>query len=260
MSRSASRAWVAFCIVGIALWVGATVLAGMLDADPADGRAVLLTFAAGGAAFFGIVFAVAWLATRPRADPELDALLAELALQAGGDAGRARRIGAMRRTARAYIALGALVTALGLAAIVQEGLGVGSPRSTLYAMVGIVVCWALAVPVVLRRAQRASATVLAPLGLSQEGATLAGERHGRQVRVRIDARGSVTTLTSPVALPSLEGDELLAYAGRGDRRRWDGVVATADGSRITIRRRGHEDAAWLLDLWLAERLAGDSGP
>ena len=36
--------------------------------------------------------------------------------------GSARAIGGMRRIARAYIALGALVTALGLAAIVQEGL------------------------------------------------------------------------------------------------------------------------------------------
>ena len=128
MSRSANRGWAAFCIVGIALWIGLTVLVAVLNDDPSDGTPVLLTFAGGGAAFFAAVFGVAWWQTRPRSDPELDALLAELSLDPTASPGSAAAIGGMRRTARAYIALGALVTALGLAAIVQEGLEVGSAR------------------------------------------------------------------------------------------------------------------------------------
>ena len=132
MSRSGSRGWGAFCLVGIPLWIGITVLVTVLNDDPSDGGPVLLAFAAGGAVFFGIVFGVALWQTRPRSDPELDALLAELSLQPGATAASARAIGAMRRVARAYIVLGALVTALGLLAICEEALGFGSAVATLY--------------------------------------------------------------------------------------------------------------------------------
>lgn len=254
MPARGSRAWAAFCLIGIGLWVGATVAVAVINDDPSDGRPVVLTFAAGGATFFGLMFAAAWWQTRPRSSPELDALVGELSLEPGMTARGARAIGGMRLVARAYIALGALVTALGLAAIVQEGLETGNPRATLYAMVGIVVVWAAAVPFVIRRANAASRAVLTPLGLSQNGATLSGERHGRRVTVSIDAKGSVTRLKDAAEPPPLAGDQISAYAGRGE---WEGVAVSYEREAITVHREGHAGASWLWDLWLAERLAGD---
>jgi hypothetical protein len=269
VSASASRRWTAFSLIGIATWVGVTVLVAVLNDDPADARPVLLAFAGGGATFFGIVFGVSLWQTRPRSDPELDAVLGELALEPGAAAGDSRAIGGVqaRRSraapllrrlsavARAYIVLGAVVTGLGLAAILQEGYGVGSPRTTLYAMVGIVVCWALAVPAVLRYASSATESVLGPLGLAQEGARMAGERRGSRVSVSLTAKGSVTRLGCDREVPALAGEQLVAFAGRGDAGVWEGVRVDSDGDEIVVRRNGHSGASWLWDLWLAERLA-----
>jgi hypothetical protein len=256
-SMSGSRGWAAFCVIGLAAWVGATVLAGALNDDASDGRPVLLTFAAGGAIFFGIVFGVALWQTRTGADPELDALLEELALEPGAAGGRAAAIGGMRRVARAYIVLGIVVTALGLAAIVEEGLEIGSPKATLYAMVAIVVAWAAAVPLVIRYANRASAAVLGPLGLRQVGATLSGERHGRNVSIALTPKGSTTRVEAAADFSPLAGDAILAWVGRGDSATWDGVSVDPRDGRITVRRNGQRGPAWLWDLWLAERLAGE---
>jgi hypothetical protein len=200
------------------------VAAGLIADDPSDPRPTLLAFASGGALFFGAMFAGAWWQTRPRPHPELDALLAELSVSpaTGGTAALA----VMGRVARAYIALGAIVTALGLVAIVQEGLGFGNPRLTLGVMVAIVVVWAMAVPWVLGRAREASAAVLGPLGLAQEGATIEGERHGRRVRIDLTASGSTTNVES-------------------------------GGEWIVIRRADNQGASWLWDLQRAERQASE---
>lgn len=240
---------------GIAIWIGATVLAGVVSDDPTDPRPTLLTFAAGGAAFFGLIFAAALLQTRDRPDPQLDALLAELAIEPELGRHRAARIGVLRHVARAYILLGAVVTALGLAAIVQEALGVGSPRTTLTVTVVIVVAWALAIPLILRWARRASDSVLSPLGLEQRGAVIAGERHGRDVRVEITAAGSVTRLGDAGETPTLSGAEILPQAGRGDEGTWRDVEVSAAGGALVVRRAGHAGAGWIWDLWLAEHLA-----
>ncbi len=244
-----------FCLTGIAAWIGATVLAAVLNDDPSDPAPVLLTFAGGGALFFGAIFGFGLWQTRPRSDPELDLLLAELAIEPGGQGGSARAIGGMRRLARAYLVLGALVTALGLVAVVQAALDVGSPVATVYALVAVTVVWALAVPLALRYANNASAATLGPLGLVQRGTVLAGERHGRRVRVEITPHGSTTEVGSARALDRLGGRDLATLAERGDAGVWSGVDADGDGERIRVRRRGHQGASWLWDLWLAERLA-----
>jgi hypothetical protein len=244
-------------VAGLVLWIGGTVAAGLIADDPGNSRPTVLAFATGGALFFGAVFAVAWWQTRPREDPELDALLGELALSPLPAGGTVAAIGTFRRVARAYIALGALVTALGLLAIVQEGFEFGSAATTLWITVAIVVLWALAVPWVIRRANTASAAILGPLGLTQAGATLEGERHGRGVRVDLTAKGSVTRVEAATAVPELAGDELLARAGRGDERTWEGVLVEGGEGRITVRRLGSRGASWLWDLWLAERLAAE---
>ena len=257
MTRSGSRAWAAFTLIGLALWIGATVIAAVVSDDASDPRPILLTFAAGGAVFFGAMFGVALWQTRARNDPELDALLAELAVEPAATRLRASLIGTMRRVARAYIVLGIVVTGLGLLAIVQEAGEQGSAGTTLALMVGIVVIWALAIPFVIRFANRASASILAPLGLVQRGAALVGERHGRDVRVDITSTGSVTRLAAEAAVPELREEQISAYAGRGVADTWRGVSAAGTGDEIVVRRAGHAGASWLWDIWLAERLAGD---
>jgi hypothetical protein len=255
---SSSRAWMIFTVVGLTIWIGATVLVTMAADDPSSGRPTLLAFAAGGSVFFGIVFGVAWWQTRPRQDPDLDALLAELAVEAPVVAGRrgAGSVLAMRFVGRAYIVLGAIVTTLGLAAVVQEATG-SSARATLTAMLVIVVLWALAIPLVITLARRTSAAVLAPLGLTQSGAALEGERHGRDVRIEATSAGWVTQVYGVAAgITELEGDAVLGHAGRGDAETWRSVSVECDDRRVVVRRRGHSGPAWLWDLWLAERLLG----
>jgi hypothetical protein len=156
-SPNPGRGWTAACLLGIALWIGITVLVTVLNDNASDGTPTLLAFVAGGAVFFGAIFGYGLWRTRPRSDPELDLLLGELAIEPRTAQGTAAEIGTMRRVARVYLALGALITALG-------------------------------------RARDASVAVLAPLGLEQHGAVIAGERHGRRVTVRFTGRESVTTV------------------------------------------------------------------
>ena len=246
------------CLTGIALWIAAGVIPGVLADDPTDPAPTLIGFAAGGTVFFGLVFGWSLWKTRAAPDPELDALLRELSL-GQPDEWRANvtasAIRSSRRVVQAYLVLGAIVTGLGLSIMVQEALDVGSTRITVYAIVAIVVVWAAAVPAILGWARRSSALVLEPLGLVQDGAVLAGERHGRAVAVTLDQYGSLTRVTGSSGALPLEGEAILAYAGRGAAEAWTDVKAEQDGPRIKVRRKGHDGAHWLWDLWLAEKLA-----
>ncbi len=130
------RGWLIFAAVGIPVWIGVTVVAAVVS-DPRNPAPILLTFAAGGAVFFGAMFGVAlWQLRRPAA------------------AGTATF---WRRVARAYLVLGIVVTALALAAIAQAALGIGSPGITLWVTAAITFVWSLAVPPLLRRAARDTA-------------------------------------------------------------------------------------------------------
>ncbi len=183
---SASKRWMVLCLTGIALWIAAGVIPGVLADDPTDPAPTLIGFAAGGTVFFGLVFGYSLWRTRAKPDPELDALLRELSLEERGEWGArltAASIGSSRRLVQAYLVLGIIVTGLGLSVMWQEGLDVGNTRITIYAMVGIVVVWAAAVPAILGWARRNSQAALAPLGLTQNGAELVGERNGRAVVV-----------------------------------------------------------------------------
>ncbi len=128
-----------------------------------------------------------------------------------------------RRTARAYLWLGVVVTAIGLWLIVQSGLDLPGVPITVVVLIVIVVGWAAAVPYVLRATGDSSRVILGRLGLEQQGTDLVGTRHGRSVRVRLSAGGSRVTVT-----PQL-------------------------GEAVTISRDGNGDAHWLLDLREAER-------
>lgn len=220
MSRP-GRGWTALSLLGIALWIGVTVLVTVVSDDPSDGTPTLVAFAGGGAVFFGAIFGYGLWRTRPRSDPELDLLMDELAIEPRTSGGTAVEIDAMRRVARVYLALGAAITALGLLAILEQGLGFGSVGATIGVIIAITIAWALAIPLVLGRARDASVAMLAPLGLEQHGAEITGERHGRRVTVRFTGRESVTTV-----------------------------------GEVELRSPSDEPAGWLRDLAEAERLAG----
>ena len=147
----------------------------------------------------------------------------------------------------------------------------------------------------LGRAYAASDKALAPLGLSiteklrvriepryvgptqlgprLRGATvMEGERHGRGVRVRMPAEGVRSRSEVHVSARAPEF-ELRARDGRlkagaaappevervlaeiPNSTRWNGVKGSAGAEGITIERKGVRTGDWLLDLWLAERLA-----
>jgi hypothetical protein len=277
-----SRGWTVFSLVGVALMIGATVAAAVIADDPSDPKPVLLTFAASAALFFGAMFGIALWQTRPRPNPELDELLNELAVVSDTPTGldsdlavvsdtptgldsdlsewesrlQAEALVSSRRTARAYLVLGLIVTGLGIAMIVESAYDV-DVKYTLYALIGIVVVWAAAVPTVLRGAQANSRAVLAPLGLAQSGSHLEGERSGRTIRITFSAKGTRVKVASGQRFDPLdEPAALTALAGRGDDGTWEGVEAKSDGEWISVERAGHEGASWLWDLWLAERLAG----
>jgi hypothetical protein len=99
--------------------------------------------------------------------------------------------------------------------------------------------------------------VLGPLGLTRTGAALEGERHGRAVRIDFTAKGSITRVGGRGASPELADGDVLGYAGRGDASTWDGVRVESSDDRVTVRRDGNHGAAWLWDLWLAERLVAE---
>ena len=104
---------------------------------------------------------------------------------------------------------------------------------------------------------------------------LKGERHGRPVSARLgdEERTGVSEVTIGVSTPPFQaaardgrvragkGDEIPG----GDRRGAEGgaeldPVEGREGrgrrpSGIVVTRRGGEQADWLCDLWLAERLA-----
>ena len=125
----------AFSIVGIGLWVGAMVLVGVVNDDPADPTPTLVAFIAGGVLFFGAMFGAAlWQQLRARAESD--------------DA----RFG--KRVAVGYSITGAIVTALGLASVWRAGIQGEDAAIFIVPLVAIVVVWAIAAVLILGRYSR----------------------------------------------------------------------------------------------------------
>lgn len=125
----------AFTLIGLALWIGAMVLVGVINDDPSDPGPTLVAFIAGGVVFFGAMFGAAlWQQLRMKAESD--------------DA----RFG--KRVAVGYSITGAVVTGLGLAAIWRGGIQGEDASIFIVPLVAIVVVWAVAAVLLLRHYAR----------------------------------------------------------------------------------------------------------
>jgi hypothetical protein len=156
------------------------------------------------------------------------------------------------------------------------------------------------IPFTLAAAQASSDAYLGPLGLAvtqmpHVGVTprygyggsgmqtdvsgptiMSGERHGRRVEIRLDAKHSQTTVGGSAPAFKIEGDDgRLKASGRtpaalrglveaiGSDPRWKRVEATGTADGVVVSRRLRASQAteqrWMADLWLAERLADAAG-
>lgn len=112
------------------------------------------------------------------------------------------------------------------------------------------------------------------MGATLRGAlVMAGERHGRPVSVRMPSTGGVRTPSTvrvgahPTAFEFKARDGRLkaadgapeavraVLAGVPNSQRWNGVSGSGGGEWIEVARKSSKSGDWLLDLWLAERLA-----
>jgi hypothetical protein len=102
---------------------------------------------------------------------------------------------------------------------------------------------------------------------------LSGERHGRQVSVRLGS-GEVSSreeVTVRVAAPEFKAKSrdgrvraadgapasiVAALEGVPNSTRWKKLTVDGGPEGIVVARKGGGQADWLCDLWLAERLAG----
>ncbi len=101
--------------------------------------------------------------------------------------------------------------------------------------------------------------------------TFEGQRYGRHVVVDTYAGSTAVLVLAPVEPFEAVGDggtlrlesgppavQQVLAAVPGDRR-WSRVRVRGDSRGIEVTRKGSAlDSDWLLDLWLAERLAGDA--
>jgi hypothetical protein len=138
-----------------------------------------------------------------------------------------------------------------------------------------------------RGAKAGEEAVIAPLGLKltelptvgvvvdrprvRGQTSMEGTRHGRAVKISVDAGGTATIIQYPTSnfLVKSRAGDLQAQAGaphaveqavKGLRKakRWDGLEVVGDRNGITASRRDYRGQnLWLYDLWLIERIINE---
>jgi hypothetical protein len=270
---SGARWWTACSVIGIALWIGATVWRATQLEPGDDPTPILRTFAIGGGVFFGLMFGAAALQVVVTRRRSTSALYHRLALEPVAPDALRHATRGTARLAFVYFGFGAVVTGLTLV-----GIGSGDDRNMRLMMtiaIALVVVWAVVALVVLRRLPTLGAGVFDPLGLRLVGVptydtsllagtttmhgamTYAGIRHGRAVSISQATGGSTTTVegrfrfdgapASPQAFAGATGEPPTA---------WRGVTVEVGPDEVSITRRGNgAGAAMLQDLALAEAIA-----
>ena len=122
----------AFTLIGLVLWIGATVAVSAANDDPSDPDPTIKAFVIGAAVFFGLMFGAVLLHAlrrEPRSAEE--------------------RFG--KGVVVGYALCGAAVTGLGLAAIWAGGIEDADIRPFIYPLVAIVVVWAIVALWLIRR-------------------------------------------------------------------------------------------------------------
>lgn len=262
-------------IGGLLAWVGVTVAFAITIDDPSDQLRVPKVFALGGAVYFAGLFTYVWLsASRGIGDADLE-LYRRLALREVGRNEVRQMIARGGRVVRVYATLGALTTALGLAAI-WFGIEGGTGVELMSAAAVVVVLWFALVPWAIRTSVGAGQLVLEPLGVQVSGlpdwvgkpgggviltgaVRYSGQRHGRGVALAHTTKVALTAVNAAgperkIADPA----ELSALAG-GTTRDWRRVELTTGADGVRVVRQGNGAGGWMLhDLWLAECAAPDA--
>ena len=179
------------------------------------------------------------------------------------------------RVVRVYAGLGALTTALGLAAIwfgIDGGIGV----ELISAAAVVVVLWFALVPWAIRTSVGAGQVVLEPLGVEVSGlpdwvgkpsggviltgaVRYSGERHGRGVALAHGTKVALTAVNAAGPERKISDPAELAALGGGSARDWRRVELSTGPDGVMVVRRGNGAGGWMLqDLWLAECAAADA--
>lgn len=269
---TASRWWLVGCLLGIALWVGVTVIVGSRYGGPSNPRPGSIAFAVGGAVFFGVVFAVAAVGMRRSQYTSRSELYDRLAVAPVDPSTIRRATRGMYRIGYTYLAFGALVTGLGLAAI---GFGDDDGGSWMFTvMIVLIVLWFGYMLFALRRVYTSTDVLFAPLGLHLEevpsyvvhwfggtslsGAmTYGGTRHGRHVSITQEPKQAVTVVQGHVSArkPPKTPAQMATLTGE-PAGRWRGVTVEVSADQVAVIRRGNGAGRWFLnDLLLAEAVA-----
>ena len=270
MSRSAR--WTAGTLLGLAAWIGATVLVAATGDDPSDATPILRTFAFGGGLFFAAVLTAAAWEIRSWHTGATTRLYRRLALR--DVPARTIRAAVRRTTGTAYVYLlfAGVTTGLLLAAV--AGGESGPYRVLLATGFGLVLVWVGYSVFARVRTTGATGDLLAPLGLAVTGVPtwrargyggggdlaggfkLSGERHGRLVSVDLTPGAARTTIEGAFAPRSLTSATTMASMTGEPVRCWRRVEARTGEGGVRIHRKGNGAGRWYLhDLLLAERLA-----
>jgi len=272
--RQSSRGWAVFTVVGLALWIGATVFVSTRTDPGSESKLPLRTFAVGGALFFGTMFLAAGIGMRRSQLRGTSELYERLAIRPVSAATVRRALRGAYSIGYVYLAFGVLTTFIMLAAIWFSDEGV--TRTLMYVVAGLLVVWLLYAGWALKRVYTTSDALFEPLGLRMttlptyapnlfgggghlEGAvTYEGERNGRSVSIVQTSKQAMTIVagpTSTVKAPSTP-NQMSTLTGQPPGT-WKGTAVAVRPEGVTVRRSGNGAGRWFLnDLLLAETVAG----
>lgn len=273
MGGAGSRGWTAFAVLGLAGWIGVVIAVGVTHGSSNDGTAVTTAFVSGGAVFFSLMFGGAIVHMRRLQRRSRHQLYERLAVTPMEPGSLRRATRPMYRIGYVYVAFGAVVTALGLAAV---AVGSDAEHWLLIVMVALVVVWLGYAACALSRAVAATASVVAPLGLELTGlpqhhvsllgdmrwttgaTTYAGTRHGRAVSITHTPKDAATVVAGRVGGADVPRDAAAMAALTGEHAlQWRGVTVRREPDAVIVTRHRSGAGGWFLhDLLLAEAVAG----